>query len=236
MRILGFIPTSFSDWDGKLVSILFLGGCNYRCPFCQNYPLLTTETPERIVEWATIAAHLREKKDWIDGVVISGGEPLMHPEVFALCARIKGLGLPVKLDTNGSFPYVLMKLCAQKLVDYVALDVKTALDERYSLACGMNVEQGLVERCVKFLLTGRIDYEFRTTLVPSIVGKKEIAAIARRISGARKYALQQFVPENARIAAFRRKKPYGLKVVEEFAAIVRPKVKKLVLRGKFPEE
>ena len=110
MKILGFIPTSFSDWDGKLVSILFLGGCNYRCPFCQNYPLLQEEDPERVVNWTEVARHLKNKQPWIDGVVVSGGEPLLHPEVFDLCARIKELGFAVKLDTNGSFPFALMEL------------------------------------------------------------------------------------------------------------------------------
>jgi pyruvate formate lyase activating enzyme len=236
MKVLGFIPTSFSDWDGKLVSIVFVGGCNYRCPFCQNYPLLTKEDPKQVVEWETIARHLEDKKQWIDGVVISGGEPLLHPEVGDLCARIKQLGFSVKLDTNGSFPYGLMKLCALKVVDYVALDIKTALDERYDKACGGKVEVGLVERSLEFLLKGKTDYEFRTTLVPSLVGKDEVAAIANRIKGARKYALQQFVPENARSVTYRRKKPYAQKVVQELAAIARPNVKELVVRGKTAED
>ena len=236
MKILGFIPTSFSDWDGKLVSILFLGGCNYRCPFCQNYPLLVEEDPEHEVAWAEIARHLKNKKQWIDGVVVSGGEPLLHPEVFDLCARIKELGFAVKVDTNGSLPYVLMDLVGRGLVDYVAQDVKTALDERYDKACGVKIEPGLVERSIDFLMKGSLDYEFRTTLVPGLVGKPEITAIARRIKGARKYALQQFVPDNARVELFRKKKPYNLQQLQEMAAIARPQVKELVIRGKVSEK
>ena len=236
MKILGFIPTSFSDWDGKLVSILFLGGCNYRCPFCQNYPLLQEEDPKRVVDWTEVARHLKNKQPWIDGVVVSGGEPLLHPEVFDLCARIKEMGFAVKLDTNGSFPFALMELAQRKLIDYVALDIKTALDERYDKACGTKVETGLVNRTIDFLMNGKLDYEFRTTLVPGLVGKPEITSLAKRIKGARKFALQQFVPDNARVEAYRKKKPYKLEQLQEIAAIVRPQVKELVIRGKAAEK
>jgi pyruvate formate lyase activating enzyme len=257
VKILGYIPTSFSDWDGRLTSVVFVGGCNFNCPFCQNYPLL--EEPRRGVgsaeneakgqkseaksqngaesetggySWAMIAEQLAGRTQWIDGVVISGGEPLLHPEVIGLCERIKKLGLAVKLDTNGSFPYVLMKLADRKLVDYVAMDVKTAVDERYEKACGEKIETGLVERSLSFLLEGKLDYELRTTLVPGLVGKEEITAIARRVKGARRYALQQFVPENARTAAFRKRMPYTRAQVTEFSDILGPAVKQLVVRGK----
>jgi pyruvate formate lyase activating enzyme len=235
VKILGHIPTSFSDWDGKLVSILFLGGCNYYCPFCQNYALLADEKPERVIPWPDVIRPLKSKKQWIDGVVISGGEPLLHPEVFSLCQAIKELGFAVKLDTNGSFPYALMELGAAKLVDYVALDVKTAPDERYSKACGQKTEPGLVRRTLRYLLDGKLDYEFRTTLVPGLVGREEITDIAGMVEGCRKFALQQFVPENARSETYRRRQPYPRASVEELAEILRPKVKELVIRGKVPE-
>jgi pyruvate formate lyase activating enzyme len=236
MNILGFLPTSFSDWDGKLVSIMFLGGCNLRCPFCQNYPLLSDEKPHQVILWKDIALHLKDKKQWIDGIVISGGEPLMHPEVIPLCRTIKELGFAVKLDTNGSFPYTVIQLCKDKLIDYVALDIKTALDDRYSIACGDKVEVGLVRRTVRYLLEGNTDYEFRTTLVPGMVGIDEIKSIAADVKGARKFALQQFVPENARSVALRKKKPYRREIVEEMAAVLKPAVEEVVLRGKLSEE
>lgn len=235
MKILSFIPTSFSDWDGKLASVIFLGGCNFRCPFCQNYPLLTDEQPECEVPWTTIASQLKKRRRWIDGVVITGGEPLIHPEVFELCRRIRELGFAVKVDTNGSFPYVLMKLCDQGLVDYVALDIKTALDERYYKACGRKIELGLVKRTLKFLLGGNKDYELRTTLVPGLVGRDEIATLANQVKGARTWALQQFVPENARSKAYRRRKPYNRSTALDFAAILGLKVPRVLLRGIFAD-
>jgi pyruvate formate lyase activating enzyme len=235
MKILGYIPTSFSDWDGKLASVLFVGGCNYNCPFCQNYRLLVSAQPQQTMPWETIAPHMKNRKSWLDGVVISGGEPLLHPEIFGLCAEIRRLGFPVKVDTNGSFPFVLMKLHERRLLDYVALDIKSALDERYTAACGGKVELGLVMRSLRFLLEGKLEYELRTTLVPGLVGKDEIRAIARKVKGARRYALQQFVPDNARTAAYRKKKPYKREKVEEFAAILKPVVGEVILRGKMEE-
>ena len=232
MHILGFLPTSFSDWDGKLASIMFLGGCNLRCPFCQNYPLLNVAEHGSPIPWKDVARHLRDKKLWIDGIVISGGEPMMHPELVSLCRTIKEAGFAVKLDTNGSFPYALMKLCKESLVDYVAMDIKTAMDERYARACGEKVEVGLVRRTARFLLEGKTDYEFRTTLVPGMVGLDEVKSIAADVKGARKYALQQFVPENARSVALRRKKPYRREAVMKMAEVLKPAVGEVVLRGK----
>jgi pyruvate formate lyase activating enzyme len=236
VRIRGFLPTSFLDWDGRLVSVIFLGGCNFNCPFCHNYLLLSDGEDDKIVPWPVIADHLKGHRNWLDGVVITGGEPLFHPEVFGLCRAIKDLGFAVKLDTNGSFPYGLMRLCREKLVDYVALDLKTAPDERYDKACGTKVEVGLIKRSMQMLLEGSTAYELRTTMVPGLVGKDEIAALAKLVNGAGKFALQQFVPGNARLESYRKKKPYDRGTVDELASLLRPKVKELTLRGKLDED
>jgi pyruvate formate lyase activating enzyme len=233
MRILGFIESSLVDWDGKLSSVIFLGGCNFKCPFCHNYSLAKDSKSLKAIEWQKIESKLKSKDDWLDGVVITGGEPCMHPEIFGLCRKIKNLGLKIKIDTNGYYPYILMKLIDKKLVDYVAMDIKTALDKTYEKACGRKLEIGLINRTVKLLLTGEIDYEFRTTLVPGIVGEKEISRILESISGARLYALQQFVPKNARSETYRKKKPISRAEVEKFYDLAKTYVKVVKLRGKF---
>jgi pyruvate formate lyase activating enzyme len=233
MRILGFIESSLVDWDGKLSSVIFLGGCNFKCPFCHNYSLAKDAKSLKAIEWQRIESKLKAKDDWLDGVVITGGEPCMHPEIFGLCRRIKNLGLKVKIDTNGYYPYILMKLIEKKLIDYVAMDIKTALDKTYEKACGRKLEIGLINRTIKLLLTGEIDYEFRTTLVPGLVGEKEISQILKSISGARLYALQQFVPKNARIESYRKKKPISRAEVEKFYDRAKTYVKAVKLRGKF---
>ncbi len=233
MRILGFIEASLVDWDGKLVSVIFLGGCNFKCPFCQNYSLARDAKNLKEIEWKKLVKKLKEKKEWIDGIVITGGEPCMHPEIFRFCQKIKKLGFQIKLDTNGYYPYVLMRLIDKNLVDYVAMDIKSALDQHYEKACGRKLELGLIRRTIKFLLEGKIDYEFRTTLVPGIIGEKEIIELVKSIAGARHYALQQFVPENVKSAIYRKKKIYSKSEAEKFASIAQFYIKEVKLRGKF---
>ncbi|MDH5185799.1 MAG: anaerobic ribonucleoside-triphosphate reductase activating protein [candidate division WOR-3 bacterium] len=233
MRILGFIESSLIDWDGKIVSVIFLGGCNFKCPFCQNHPVAKDSKQLKEIDWLTVEKKLKEKSDWLDGVVVTGGEPCIHPEIFGLCRRIKDLGFNVKIDTNGYYPYILMKLTENNLVDYVAMDIKTFLDQHYEKACGRNLELGLIERTIQLLLTEKVDYEFRTTLVPKIVGEPEIKQIVDLIAGARLYALQQYVPENARTAFYRKQKPISKKEAEKLVLLAKARVKKVRLRGKF---
>lgn len=233
MRILGFIESSLIDWDGKLVSVIFLGGCNFKCPFCQNYPVANDSKRLKAIEWDTIEAKLKAKTQWLDGIVITGGEPCLHPEIFGLCRQIKNLGFKVKLDTNGYYPYILMKLIDKRLIDYIAVDIKTALDERYEKACGRNLDLELIIRSIKLLLTGTINYEFRTTLVPGLIGEAEIKEIVYSIPNARLFALQQFVPENCRTAYYRKQKPYTKSVAEKLVSLAKPYVQIVRLRGKF---
>lgn len=233
MRILSFIESSLIDWDGKLTSVIFLGGCNFKCPYCQNYQIANDSKQIKSLVWENLEKKIKEKQAWLDGIVITGGEPCLHPEIFDLCTKIKNLGLKIKIDTNGYYPYILMKLKEEKLVDYIAMDIKTALDQRYKQACGRELELGLINRSIQLLLTGELDYEFRTTLVPGIVGETEIKSIVKLIPNARLYALQQFVPENCRTHACRKKKPYSKIEAEKFIALAKSYVKEVRLRGKF---
>ncbi|HZJ73928.1 MAG TPA: anaerobic ribonucleoside-triphosphate reductase activating protein, partial [Perlabentimonas sp.] len=129
MRIGGFVKQSFIDWEGKITSVIFTKGCNFRCGFCHNpslvLPKLIEQTPD--IEVAAITEHLRKRKQWLDGVVITGGEPTLHNDLSTFIKTIKELGYPVKLDTNGSNPTLLKKLIADNSVDYVAMDIKTTL-------------------------------------------------------------------------------------------------------------
>ncbi len=128
MRIVGFTETSLLDWHGRIAAVLWIGGCDFACPFCHNH-LIADDAPElQETPWDDIARTLQRKRDWYDGVVLTGGEPLMHPEVFELCRRLGSMGLKVKIDTNGSFPYALKAPDRAELVDAVAMDVKAPLD------------------------------------------------------------------------------------------------------------
>jgi len=231
MKILGFIETSLVDWEKKVASVIFVGGCNFNCPFCQNYPLVKESKEQKEIKWEDIKKKLLAKKKWVDGVVISGGEPMMHPEIFGLLIKIKDLGFKTKIDTNGFFPYPLKEAIESGLVDYVAMDIKTTLDKRYDKACGRKIYLVVIERTIKLLKECGVDYEFRTTMVPGIVKPEDLLTIAQKIAPVKKYVIQQFVPKNARLARFRNKKPYKKEDIEKFIIPLRKYSSEVLLRG-----
>ncbi|MEO0073988.1 MAG: anaerobic ribonucleoside-triphosphate reductase activating protein [candidate division WOR-3 bacterium] len=233
MRIVGLVATSLIDWDGKIASVIFIGGCNFACPFCHNSQIAADDRSLREVTWSEIASSLETKLGWLDAVVVSGGEPLMHPELFELCHSIRQMGLKIKIDTNGSFPYALKRLMNLKLVDFVAMDVKTRLDRRYQHAAGRMVDLAPIRRTIRLLLQSEVDYEFRTTLVPGIVNLDDILAIGKELEGARRLVLQQFVPATARSPSLRTVKPYSHHEAAAMAEQLRPLIKEVKLRGNF---
>ncbi len=233
MRIVGFIETSLVDWDGRLASVIFVGGCNFVCPFCHNYRVADDDSGLTALDWETIQVALIRKHNWIDGLVVSGGEPLLHPEVFSLCARVKSLGFKLKLDTNGSFPYPLKRLIDAGMVDAVAMDIKTTLDDRYTLATGRTVDLAPIRRTVRLLLETGLEHEFRATLVPGLLNPEDIPMIGAALSGAQKVALQHFESANARVPGIAGGRNYTRAEAEAMAESLRPFVKSVILRGKF---
>jgi pyruvate formate lyase activating enzyme len=230
--VKGFIETSLSDWDGKLSSVIFLPGCNFRCPFCQNGELIASPSGLPDMALDEIEARLRPRTDWIDGVVITGGEPTIWDGLADLAREIKRWGFLVKLDTNGTNPDMLQSLAAAGLIDYVAMDLKTALDGRYEVAAGVPVDIDTIRRSVEIAMSLEDRYEFRTTLVPGIVGEEEIDSIARSIEGARKYVLQRFVPDNSLDRALRQALPYQDAFVAHLVEIASNYVGECFYRGK----
>ena len=142
MEIKGFIDLSLSDWDGKLCSVIFLPGCNLRCPFCYNSTLVLHPETVETVPFLHVEDYLRKQRSWIDGVCITGGEPTIHKDLPELCSKLKETGFLVKVDTNGTYPKMVKKLIDNGLVDYIAMDIKAPLTvEKYSKATGANVEK-----------------------------------------------------------------------------------------------
>lgn len=231
MRIRGFIETSLLDWDKKVVSVIFVGGCNFHCPFCQNSALANDSKSLPALEWQDIKKTLEKKRKWIDGVVVSGGEPMMHPEIFGLLIKIKELGYKIKVDTNGYYPYPLKEAIELGLVDYVAMDIKTALDKRYYKAIGREIHFVVIERTIRLLKECGLGYEFRTTLVPNLIGEQELLAIGKKLAPAKKMVLQKFVPANARLASYRKLKTYTPEQAKEFQKILKPYFTTVALRG-----
>ncbi len=231
MQIKGFIETSLIDWDGKIVSVVFLPGCNFRCPFCHNH--LLVEHPEQVadVPWSRVEAFLRAKRGWIDGVVVTGGEPTIHKDLPGFLAKFKGMGLPVKLDTNGGNPGMLKRILDEGLVDYIAMDLKAAMGEAYAKACGLPFDQGDLRASINIIMSSGRDYEFRTTIVPGIHGLESIRSMAGEIRGAKKWVLQQFVSANAGDEGLRQVAPYDNEQLERMREAAAGEVKTARLRG-----
>ncbi|MGB9742598.1 MAG: anaerobic ribonucleoside-triphosphate reductase activating protein [candidate division WOR-3 bacterium] len=234
MRIVGFIPSSMIDWDGKITSVLFVAGCNFACPFCHNAPVADDDPALPEIPFSEIRLNLENKLGWLDGVVVTGGEPLMHPEIFDLLAALKNLNLKIKLDTNGSFPYPLKRAIALKLVDAVAMDIKGPLNNRYATAVGRRLPSlAHLKRSIRLLIKSGIEYEFRLTLVPGLINPEDITEIGSDLRGAKLAVLQQFVPENCRSPVYRRKTPYCLKDAQRMQTELAKFVSVVRIRGKF---
>jgi len=192
---------SLLDFPGKISAVVFIGGCNFRCPFCHNSDLVIPEKVRSVPNISIEKAieEISKRRKLIDGVTITGGEPLLFPELRGLVKRVKELGLEVKVDTNGAFPSRLESLL--NLVDYIAMDIKTSPD-KYSLATGGRCNFKRIRESMEMLLWNDTDYEFRTTLVPGIVDESDIRKIATMIKGAKRYALQMYRPGDTLQPAF----------------------------------
>ena len=192
MKFYGFQKMTMLDFPGKVACTLFTGGCNFRCPFCHNAFLVTGFSGE-IYDEEEILSYLQKRKGLLDGVCVTGGEPLLQVGLDDFLKKVKELGYLVKLDTNGSFPTRLKKLVGGGLVDYVAMDIKNC-KEKYKLTSGCeSLDISAIEESVDFLINGNIDYEFRTTVVDGFHEKEDFEKIALWINGAKKYYLQNFV-------------------------------------------
>lgn len=181
------------DFPGKVACTVFTGGCNFRCPFCHN-ALLVTKLPEKPdYTEDEILSFLEKRVGLLDGVAITGGEPLLNPDIVDFIRKIRDMGYAVKLDTNGSFPERLKAIVGEGLVDYVAMDIKNRR-EKYTETVGLkNLDLSKIEESIDFLKSGAVDYEFRTTVVKQFHTVEDITAAAEWISGAKRYFLQNFV-------------------------------------------
>lgn len=193
MNFSGFQKLTLLDYPGKVACTLFTAGCNLRCPFCHNASLVTHIDNSNIYIKEKILSYLKKRTGILEGVCISGGEPLLQPEIEDFIKDVKSLGYSVKLDTNGFYPDKLISLVDGGLVDYVAVDFKNSY-EKYPMTTGIeNLDISPFKKTVEFLLSGKVDFEFRTTLVEGIHETQDIVAIAKAIQGAPRYFLQSFV-------------------------------------------
>ena len=231
LRISGLQKLTLLDYPGRVACTVFTGGCNFRCPFCHNAPLVLPERLEGDENGAeTVLAFLKKRQGILDGVAITGGEPLLHKDIDVFLRQVKALGYAVKLDTNGSFPERLMALVEEGLVDRVAVDIKNS-PALYAKTVGVpGFDLAPVERTKNYLLSGAVEYEFRTTVVKGLHTRESLLEAARWIEGAREYYLQQF-KDSGDVIAIEGLSAFTGEEMHALAEAVRPIVPTVRVRG-----
>jgi pyruvate formate lyase activating enzyme len=230
IEIKAFVETSLIDWEGKISSCIFLPYCNLKCCFCQNHPLVVTPEHLKTIPFERVMEYLLKHKEWTDGVVISGGEPTIYPQLPQFIEELKLLGFKIKLDTNGTNPKMLERLINDNLVEYISMDIKAPFP-KYPMITSSEVNTNLIKESVQIIRASPKDYEFRTTVVPILLTKSDVGEIAKIIEGAKRYVLQKFIPQNARDHALRTLKPFGREDIEEMIALAKRYVENCDCRG-----
>jgi pyruvate formate lyase activating enzyme len=221
IEIKGFSETSFLDWPGKICSVLFLPFCNFRCPYCHNHPLIFHPEQYTTVPLEDILVRLHSLRTWIDGVCLTGGEPTLHADLPLLVQEIKRDGFLVKLDTNGSHPQMLENLIEGEEIDFVSMDVKAPLDPfRYSRSIGLPVKLKPILESIEILKRGKVEYEFRMTVVPGLHQEEDIRMLGDQLKSGQRFILQNFNPENPLDPSLRNTVPYDPKVLKKIERMV----------------
>ena len=228
MEIQGLQKLTLLDYPGKVACTVFFGGCDMRCPFCHNGELVTGPAPA-VMDGTELLSFLKKRRGLLDGVCITGGEPLLRPGLEELLGAVKALGFSVKLDTNGARPGPLRALVEGGLVDYVAMDIKNSPD-RYPATAGVpGLDLGPIRESAAFLLSGAVDYEFRTTVVREFHDEESFRAIGPWLAGARAYFLQSFVDRDTVLCPGLH--PCSREELEGFLELLRPFIPAAALRG-----
>ena len=196
MKIHGLQKMTLLDFPGRVACTVFLGGCDFRCPYCHNFELVDGSAPA-IMDEGELLAFLEKRRGLLDGVAITGGEPTLRPDLPEMMARIRAMGFAVKLDTNGGHPERLAAILREGLADYVSMDIKNR-PEKYAQTCGLeSVDLAPIRESAKLLMGGAADYEFRTTVVDELHEAGDFEAIGAWIVGARRYFLQPFADRDS---------------------------------------
>lgn len=231
MKLYGMEKLSLVDFDAHTAATVFTGGCNFFCPYCHNGGLVVLDRNAPYIEESEVLAYLEKRSKLLDGLVITGGEPTLHSDLPDFCRRVKDKGYEIKLDSNGTNPSMLFRLIDDKLVDYIAMDIKNS-PAKYPLTCGERVDERMLERVresVKLLLNGKVGYEFRTTAVKELHERQDFEAIGEWIAGADRYFLQRFRASDGCLSKdFTEISPLD---ASEFLKIVAPHVKYASLRN-----
>lgn len=191
MKIKGLQKTTLLDFPSKVACTVFTGGCNFRCPFCHNASLVLNPDIAPDFDIEEFFSYIKKRKNILDGVCITGGEPLLNKDIIQFMERIREIGLLIKLDTNGSNPKLLSEITERGLVDYIAMDIKNS-KEKYAKTCGLDSFPKGVSESIDIIMSCGVDYEFRTTVVDELHTVQDIETLAEEIKGAKRYFIQGF--------------------------------------------
>ena len=236
MKIAGLQKLTLIDYPGKLACTIFLSGCNFKCGFCHNPELVFTNGQKGVYSEKDILDFLDKRKKYLDGVCITGGEPLINPDLKDLLEKIKGKGFLIKVDTNGSNPELLKEIIEQKLMDYTAMDIKTDADS-YDILAGVDIDLSKIEESIKIIFNSGIDYEFRTTVIRGYHDPEKIKKIGKWINSLvgkpKKYCIQSFVPREGKLIdkKFEKVKPFEDEELEEMKKAAIPYFEKVEVRA-----
>lgn len=229
MKIYGYNKLTLLDYPGHLAATLFLGGCNFRCPYCHNAALIDTPAPHSPIDLWEITSFLKKRRGVLEGVCISGGEPTLHKDLPELINEIRKLDFKIKIDTNGSRPDVIKSLTQKGLIDMVAMDIKSSL-ENYQYAAGTtHIDKEKVVESVDFLLQGDLEYEFRTTVVEGLFTEQIARDIGNWLKGGDKYFLQPYKESSGVLRPGLAAPSMG--ELESYRAILLPYIKHVEIRG-----
>ena len=217
------------DYPDRVASTIFLGGCNFRCPFCHNPELLDNSTDD--IENEFIFSEIEKRRNFIEGICITGGEPLISDEIIDFIKEIKKTGnKPIKIDTNGYNPELLKRVMESGDVEYIAMDVKSSA-KKYFIAAGVPIDEERIKTSIDIIMNSSLAYEFRTTVVPEIITSEDIREIGSLINGARKFVLQQFRPQKTLNKEFQMLKPYKPDQLIKFRDILSQFAETIEIRG-----
>lgn len=228
MQIKGLQKTTLLDYPGKVACTLFTGGCNFRCPFCHNASLVLSPANVDDISEEEFFKFLKKRVGVLDGVCITGGEPLLQHDIIPFMQKIHALGFAIKLDTNGSRPKLLREIVEIGLVDHIAMDIKNALP-KYSLTSGTNIKIDDIKESIDFIMSCGVSYEFRTTIVKELHTIDDMIAIGKLISGAENYYLQSFKDSGDLICS--EYSAHSEETMHDMLSAVKPYVKNAELRG-----
>ncbi len=231
MTIAGLQKTTLIDYPGKIACSVFTYGCNFRCPFCHNPELVTKKLQKKnILSEKDFFEFLKKRKKLLDGVVITGGEPCLQKDLVSFCKKIKKQNFLIKLDTNGSFPEVLEALLEEKLLDYVAMDIKSSFDSYSEVSGGFDSFIKIL-KSIEILKNSKIPYEFRTTVVKGLHNEKEIKKIGRMVEGTEHFSLQNFKSCKTISKKLNKLNEFSEDEMENFKKILKKFVKKIELKN-----